>query len=184
MPEGTAKGSGRTVSKGPAGGCFRGTIVWVVRRRGDGRLKTRVYVACERDLCRIGLREWLGKQENVELIGVTENPGRLVEEVTEKPIDVVLLQMSVSRRESEKIIRDCLKQSDSPSFVLLTEDDDVQQLHSFLELGVKAFLSLETGSDQVLKAINSVQRGRRYIDPGFSDSIVDRFLGEKTDVAD
>ena len=95
---------------------------------------------------RVGLREMLGRHENIQIVGEAAR----LSDVNEKETEVaVLASVSLTRNVDDR------------DFGILFLTDDIESVRPMLTLGIRAWgvLSLEAGSDELAVGIAAVAEG-------------------------
>ncbi len=137
----------------------------------------RIVLADDHPLTRVGLRDYLLKEEDFELVGEASDgieAGRLIE--SKKP-DVALLDIRMPGESGVSLARKVRDLSPSTAVIMLTSYDAQQYVLSSLKAGAKGFVLKTTTPEDLARAIRIVASGGLYLDsevsqamesPGFS----------------
>jgi len=140
-------------------------------------MATRIVLADDHPLTRVGLRDYLLKEEDFELVGEASDgieAGRLIE--SKKP-DVALLDIRMPGESGVSLARKVRDLSPSTAVIMLTSYDAQQYVLSSLKAGAKGFVLKTTTPEDLARAIRIVASGGLYLDsevsqamegPGFS----------------
>jgi len=137
----------------------------------------RIVLADDHPLTRVGIRDYLLKEEEFELVGEASDgieAGRLIE--NKKP-DIALLDIRMPGESGVSLARKIRELSPSTAVIMLTSYDAQQYVLSSLKAGAKGFLLKTATPEDLARAIRIVASGGLYLDsevsqamegPGFS----------------
>jgi DNA-binding NarL/FixJ family response regulator len=137
----------------------------------------RIVLADDHPLTRVGIRDYLLKEEEFELVGEASDgieAGRLIE--NKKP-DVALLDIRMPGESGVSLARKVRELSPSTAVIMLTSYDAQQYVLSSLKAGAKGFVLKTATPEDLARAIRIVASGGLYLDsevsqamegPGFS----------------
>lgn len=137
----------------------------------------RIVLADDHPLTRVGLKDYLLKEEDFELVGEASDgieAGRLIE--SKKP-DVALLDIRMPGESGVSLARKVRDLSPSTAVIMLTSYDAQQYVLSSLKAGAKGFVLKTATPEDLARAIRIVASGGLYLDsevsqamegPGFS----------------
>ncbi|HAA46949.1 MAG TPA: DNA-binding response regulator [Synergistaceae bacterium] len=137
----------------------------------------RIVLADDHPLTRVGIRDYLLKEEEFELVGEASDgieAGRLIE--NKKP-DIALLDIRMPGESGVSLARKVRELSPSTAVIMLTSYDAQQYVLSSLKAGAKGFVLKTATPEDLARAIRIVASGGLYLDsevsqamegPGFS----------------
>lgn len=137
----------------------------------------RIVLADDHPLTRVGIRDYLLKETDFELVGEAADgieAGKLIER--EKP-DVALLDIRMPGESGVSLARRVRETAPSTAVVMLTSYDAQQYVLSSLRAGAKGFVLKTATPEELAGAIRIVASGGLYLDsevsramegPGFS----------------
>lgn len=137
----------------------------------------RIVLADDHPLTRVGIRDYLLKEEEFELVGEASDgieAGRIIE--NKKP-DIALLDIRMPRESGVSLARKVRELSPSTAVIMLTSYDAQQYVLSSLKAGAKGFVLKTATPEDLARAIRIVASGGLYLDsevsqamegPGFS----------------
>jgi DNA-binding NarL/FixJ family response regulator len=139
----------------------------------------RVFIADDHAVFRSGLRALLEKEPDLEVVGETGNGFDTIRAVTEKDLDVLLLDVAMPGLPGSKVAETVLKDKPNLAIVVLTMHEDEYYLQEFFRLGVRAYvLKKSTGTD-VVQAIRAAKKGEQYIDPALAGLVISTYVGRQ-----
>jgi two-component system response regulator DegU len=119
--------------------------------------KIRLAIVDDHLLFRRGMIQILSQIEDFEIILEASNGKEFLEELEEKSIDVVLLDIQMPEMggiEVTKILRQ--KDDEFPKIIILSMHDEDQYIFQLLEIGANGYLLKDTDPDEVELAIRKV----------------------------
>ena len=138
----------------------------------------RIIIADDHAVFRSGLRAFLEKEKDFEIVGESGDGLETIKLVSEKDIDILILDISMPGPPSSKVAKEILKKQSNVAIIVLTMHEDESYLQEFLKLGVRAFVLKKSTGTNLIDAINTVFKGNHYIDPAFSNFVVSSYTGD------
>ena len=139
----------------------------------------KVLLADDHELVRTGLARMLYDVANVEVVGEAENGEDAVKLTRRLEPDVVLMDVimpGIGGLEATRRI--CQSTPDIKVIVVTSVDDDIYPAR-LLQAGAAGYVTKGADLDEMVKAIQQVSRGQRYISPDIAQKLALRsFSGE------
>jgi two-component system response regulator NreC len=146
--------------------------------------KIRVLVADDHDIVREGLRQLIGGQSDMEIVGDVADGAAVVEEVRTLKPDVVLLDIAMPNMNGLTLvglIKEIHPETRIVIFSMHKKDAYVQQA---LVAGAQGYVVKTSSSTQVISAIRSVWRGDYYLSPSIQTDLIGDYLDRQRPTAD
>ena len=137
----------------------------------------RILIADDHAIFRCGLRSFLEKQEDFEIVGESGDGFETIKFVTENEVDILLLDISMPGPPAAKVAQEILKNKPHIAIVVLTMHEDEYYLQEFLKIGVHAFVLKKSTATELVTAIRAAFEGKHYVDPALSDYVVSSYVG-------
>lgn len=142
-------------------------------------MKLRVLVADDHCLFRAGLRTLLSQQPDMEVVGEsTDGPTTLEAARTLTP-DVVLMDISMSGLNGIEATRHVLEDRPGTRVIMLSMHADQRFVLESLRAGAMGYVLKDSPIGELLGAIRTVAKGRRFL----SGPLADRMIGEYAGLA-
>lgn len=144
--------------------------------------KIRVLLADDHSVVRTGLRTLINQQADMEVVGEAADAATVVTGTRELKPDVVVLDLSMPGGGGLRALPRIREVSRTTRIVVLTMHDDPAYVRSVLSSGGWGYVLKNSADIDVLRAIRTVQRGRRFVDSTIAASVLGEFEQEKTHV--
>jgi DNA-binding NarL/FixJ family response regulator len=141
--------------------------------------KLRLLIASVHPIVRTGLGKLLNGIRDFEVIAEVDLSD-IVKAASEFSPDVFLMELTETGLAGLHVTADLMRAMPTAAVVVLNSNENPSYVRSLLAIGVKAYVARSATNSELYEAIRTVYRGRRYLDPRFSDSITDMLLGRKT----
>lgn len=129
----------------------------------------RVLIADDHALVREGIRRILVESGDIDVVAEAGNTKELVELSTSKPLDVVVMDLSMPDASGlDAIARIHATRPDLPLLVLTMHPADQYAVRA-LGLGASGFLNKEAPPMELIEAIRTLRKGRRHITPHIAE---------------
>ena len=136
----------------------------------------RIIIADDHAMFRSGIHAFLEKEDDFKIVGESGDGLETIKLVSEKSVDVLLLDISMPGPPTPKVAEEILKKQPCIAIVILTMHEDEYYLQEFLKTGVRAFVLKKSTCSNLIEAINAAFNGNYYIDPAFSDYFVSNLI--------
>jgi DNA-binding NarL/FixJ family response regulator len=135
-------------------------ITWFILERSKMD-KIRVILADDHPITRAGIRRFLDKATDIEIIGEIDNGDDALHETLELKPDVLLLDMEMPGISGVEVAK-ALKAADSQVRILaLSSYTDRQYIFGVLSSGALGYLSKEEIPQTIVEAVRGVARGEK-----------------------
>jgi len=140
-------------------------------------LPLQIFIADDHQMVREGLKMLL-ERAGFKVVGEASDGQEAVRRVRDLVPDVAVLDLAMPLLNGLEAAREILRDSPRTRPILLTMHTEDPYVTAALRVGVKAYvLKTQSGSDLV-QAIQEVCRGRIYLSPGISRTVVEAYLAK------
>ena len=144
-------------------------------------VKKRVIIAEDHTILREGLRALLSSSPDFEIVGEAEDGRAAIKCVETTRPDLILMDLSMPRMSGLDAIREIKRQFPHTKIVVLTVHKTEEYVLATLKAGADGYVLKDTTHAELLMALQSVMRGKRFLSPGISDTVIEGYLeGKKT----
>ena len=139
--------------------------------------KIRVLLASDYALPRIALRKLLQAEADVDVVAESPEIDNATEEISKSHPDVIFMEIAVPGPHGLRSTSRIIQKFPDARVVVLTNNTNAGYVRSMLAAGAYGYVLKQSTDAEMLLAIRTVCRGRRYLDPNLSDAITQVVLG-------
>ena len=125
--------------------------------------KTKVMIADDHALFRAGLRSLLEDTGEFEVVCEASNGEDALKAVRERDIDVTLLDLSMPKQSGIDVLKRMKSLKPDMAVLILSMYPEEQYAVNMLRSGASGYLTKEAAPEQVVTALRTVRKGRKYI---------------------
>lgn len=126
--------------------------------------KIRIVIAEDHRLIREGLRFILSGEENFEIVGEAANGLQAIDVISDLKPDVVLLDITMPELDGIQVIPIIKQKSPGTKALMLTASEDEAMIFKALKAGAKGYLSKNTSTSSLIKAIKVVHQDELWVE--------------------
>jgi len=123
----------------------------------------RVLVADDHPIVRQGIKGMIAGNADMQVAAEASDGFAVLEQVAAKPVDVVLLDVSMPGPGFAEVVRGILERCPGQPILVLSVHPEREQAVRALRLGAAGFLSKDCAPEDLADAIRRVAEGRRYV---------------------
>lgn len=127
------------------------------------RGRTTVMLVDDHAMLRAGIRSYLEQQDGIEVIAEAQDGRDAIELSARHVPDIILIDIGMSEMNGLEAARRIHHQDPAIGLIALTVHADSRYVTGFFDAGGKGYLLKTCESDELLRAIDAVSRGRTYI---------------------
>ncbi|MBI5447087.1 MAG: response regulator transcription factor [Deltaproteobacteria bacterium] len=144
--------------------------------------KLRILLGEDHTIVREGLRALLAAHpDDFEVVGEAEDGKEAVRLAQTLSPDLVLMDLTMPVMSGMEAIRQIKQYLPETKVLALTVHRTEEHVFAALQAGADGYVLKDANSTELVMAIRSVSRGRRYLSPAVSDRVIDGYLdGKKT----
>jgi two-component system response regulator NreC len=143
--------------------------------------KIRVFLAEDHTIVRKGIRSLLNGQPDIEVVGEAANGRDAVEQVETLQPDIVLMDITMPELNGLEATRRIKKEHPHIKVLVLTMYTNEEYIHQLLQAGASGYLDKHTAPNELVLAIQSVNRGDPFLSPSISKTIIEEYLRQSDD---
>ncbi|GDX47277.1 MAG: response regulator [Bacteroidota bacterium] len=138
-----------------------------------------VYIADDHHLFIAGVKALLSEVPELELAGDAENGRALLDLLTLKKVDVILMDINMpvmSGVETTKKIKELYPEI---KILALTMFDDTLHINEMINAGASGYLLKNAGKEELVTAIKKVYAGEKYVSNEVSVKLIERMFNKE-----
>ena len=137
----------------------------------------KVALVDDHTVVRSGLRQFLAEHVDMRVVGEAKNGREALELARGGEVDVMLLDISMPNESGVDALLAIKQRFPQLPVLILSAFPEEQYATTLLRQGAAGYLNKECDLDEVVNAIRTVARGRRYISPAVAELIADGAAG-------
>jgi DNA-binding NarL/FixJ family response regulator len=118
-----------------------------------------------------GLKNMLANYSHLSLCDTYPDGEQLMKGLEKEVPDVLLLDIQLPGKTGDQLAPVILKKYPSINILVLTNFDNAIYLNAIMKHGVHGYLLKTAAPDKLLKAIETVAQGKRFIDPAVMEKV-------------
>jgi two-component system nitrate/nitrite response regulator NarL len=138
--------------------------------------KIKVLVADDHPVVRKGLQSCLERQESLKCVGEAADGDEALEKTLTLKPDVVLLDISMPRRDGLAVTAALRKEAPQVKVLILSMHSNKEYLFRIIQAGAHGYVSKGASPDQLLHAIQSVHRGETFFSPEIAQAALNQLV--------
>ena len=138
----------------------------------------RVVIVDDHALVRAGLRQYLSEHVDLRVVAECANAAELMVVVQQAIADVVLLDISMPGQSGVEALRAVKECSPQLAVLMLSTFPEAYYATALLRQGASGYLGKDCDAEEIVRAIRTVARGRRYITPGVAQRLAGQLVTE------
>jgi len=143
--------------------------------------KHTIVIADDHTLFREGLRALLSAHEDLHVLGEAQNGQEALRAVAEHKPDLLLMDLSMPKMGGLDAIRELKRQEPETKVLVLTIHGTEEFVLEALHAGASGYVLKDATHDELVLAIRSVIREKRYLSPDISAKVIEGYIdGRKT----
>jgi two-component system invasion response regulator UvrY len=138
----------------------------------------RIIIADDHAIVRAGLRQFIADQPDLQIVGEAATGSETIALVRSVELDVLLLDISMPDRNGIDTLKTVKQIRPQLPVLMLSGYAEDQYAVNLLRAGAAGYLNKETASTQLVGAVRTVVRGRKFVSPALAQILAD---GVKSD---
>jgi len=132
-------------------------------------------------IMRDGLRGLLKAESDIEVVGEADNGRQAVKISLEKNPEIVIMDIAMSDMNGIEATRQIKAENPKIKIITLSMHSERQMVIGSLKAGASGYLLKDSTSTELVEAIRTVYRGRKYISQKISDIVLEEISEVKKD---
>jgi len=141
----------------------------------------RIIIVDDHGIVREGLKSLLQNQSDMEVVGEGQDGQVAVDLAEQLTPDMVIMDMSMPNLNGIEATRLILQHNPNIKVVILSMHSDRHIVKETLEAGASAYVLKSNLFDEMLRALETVAKGGRYLSPRITDVVIDDYVSKSTE---
>ncbi len=138
--------------------------------------KKRILITEDHTIIRAGLRMLITTVSDYEVVGEASDGLEAIRAVNELQPDLVLMDLSMPRMNGLEAIREIKSQNPGVKILVLTVHKTEEHVLEAFRAGADGYVLKYATKDELLLALESAFKGKRFISPMISDRVIEGYL--------
>ena len=143
--------------------------------------KIRLLLADSQYLIRLGLKSLVARNRHIKIVGESSNTEELLKKVHDLQPDVVLMDYKNSHHFNLEDIKEVKTISPSSKLLIISSDDDKNNIFKVIEYGINSFLTKECSEEEIMNAIVATAKNEKFFCNKILDIILAKHLSKEDD---
>ncbi len=143
-------------------------------------MSTKVMIVDSHGIMRDGLHLLINNDGNLEVVGKAVNGRQAVELAAKLKPDVLLMEVRMPVLNGIEATRQILKANRNIKVLALSAHSERQFVMEMLKAGASGYVLKESVADELIKAIEMVAAGQRYLSPKVAGIVIDNLVGSSS----
>ncbi|WP_018411640.1 response regulator [Methyloversatilis thermotolerans] len=140
--------------------------------------KKRVLLADDHQIVRNGLRQLIDAEPDLEVVAEASTSAETLTLLRQHEVDVLLLDISMPDRDGMDTLRLLRSHRAELPVLIISAYAEEQYALNMLRAGANGYIRKDADVDDILSAIRTVLRGRRYVSDTVADLLTQRLNGD------
>lgn len=138
---------------------------------GERMAKQRIILVDDHEVVRIGLKTLLDRHPDFDVVGEASSAREAVEKTTSLKPDVVVMDIRLPGTSGIDACEEIVKRFPDTKVLMLTSYAEDEMLFSAIRAGASGYVLKQIGSDDLIKALESVGSGEGLLDPAVTQRV-------------
>ena len=136
--------------------------------------KQRIILVDDHEVVRLGLKSLLERHPQFDVVGEAGSAREALEQVASLKPDVVVMDIRLPGTSGIEACEQIVNQYPNTKVIMLTSYAEDEMLFSAIRAGASGYILKQIGSDDLVKAIESVGRGEALLDPAVTQRVLSK----------
>jgi len=142
-----------------------------------------VMLADDHAVVRDGRRALLEAGNDLQVVGVAGNGREAVAEALRLRPDIVIMDIAMPELDGVEATRRIVEKSPETRVLILSMYLSAEHIYRALQAGAQGYVLKESAGEEVVDAIRALRAGKRYLSHRITETVIDDYLREGTNVS-
>ena len=142
-----------------------------------------VMLADDHAVVRDGLRALLEGGNELQVVGVAGNGREAVAEALRLRPDIVIMDIAMPELDGVEATRRIVERCPETRVLILSMYLSAEHIYRALQAGAQGYVLKESAGEEVVDAIRALRAGKRYLSHRITETVIDDYLREGTNVS-
>jgi DNA-binding NarL/FixJ family response regulator len=142
-----------------------------------------VMLADDHAVVRDGLRALLEGGNDLQVVAMAGNGREAVAEALRLRPDIVIMDIAMSELDGVEATRRIVERCPETRVLILSMYLSAEHIYRALQAGAQGYVLKESAGEEVVDAIRALRAGKRYLSHRITETVIDDYLREGTNVS-
>lgn len=133
--------------------------------------KQRILLVDDHEVVRLGLKSLLERHPQFEVVGEADSARDAMEQVAALKPEIVLMDIRLPGTSGIEACEEIVNKYPGTKVIMLTSYAEDEMLFSAIRAGASGYILKQIGSEELLRALESVSRGEALLDPAVTQRV-------------
>lgn len=138
------------------------------------KTKIKVIIADDHAILRAGLKQILSETEDILVVAEAQNANEAIKLGSQPDADVLLLDISLPDRSGIEALKYIKRENSNIAVLMLSMHREDEYAIRALKSGASGYLCKQSASSELVNAIHTVARGKKYITPEVAEILANQ----------
>lgn len=144
-------------------------------------MKIKVMITDDHKMVREGIKQLLELNDSISVVSMASDGDECISVLESKKPDLLLLDINMPGKNGLEIIEEIKKLNFNVKIILLTVHNEVDYLLKAVEIGADGYVLKDSGSAELVNAIEIVMSGESYIQPDMIPMLNSKMIAKNSD---
>ncbi len=136
--------------------------------------ETKVLIVDDHEVVRLGLAALLNRKSGFVVVGEAGNASEAVQKTLDLDPDIIIMDIRLGEENGIDACRQIKDFKPDAKVIMLTSYADDEAVFASIMAGAVGYVLKKIGSDELLRALESIQRGDALLDPKVTEKVLKR----------
>ncbi len=147
------------------------------------RAMIRIAIVDDHSMVRAGLRQFFADQVDFQIVAEAATGRMAVDIVRKGEVDVIIMDISMPDQSGVDALAAIKARAPDLPVLILSGFPEAHYATTLLRQGASGYLNKDCDPEEIIKAIRTVHRGRKYITAGVAEQLAEGLSGGASDKA-
>ena len=138
--------------------------------------KSKIILADDHPFVRVGLKELINKDPGLTVVAEAKDGQALLEILVHKKCDLVVMDISMPEMDGVTAVKELHEKFRGIKVLILSMLKDYPHFKEVMAHGASGYMVKDDAPEQLVSAIKSILKGKKYVSPSVTTMLADREL--------
>ena len=134
----------------------------------------KILLVDDHEVVRLGLKALLSRHPKFQVLGEADNASSAIKRALELKPDVVVMDVRMPGQSGVEATREIVEKLPDTKVIILTSYAEDEILFDAIAAGASGYVLKQIGSNELVKALETIGRGESLLDPAVTKKVFDR----------